>query len=77
MSSTDGFNEEASGYVSAAVQEYCRLHIAASDEVVNPAYCKVIDVGNGKVWPGVRATAQRMRDIEAECQNIAGLWPTI
>jgi hypothetical protein len=74
---THPHNEESAGYVSAAMQEYCRLHLAADDEIVNPAYCQVIDVASGKIFPGVKATAQRLKDIAAECQNIAGLWPTI
>lgn len=77
MSSTDNFNEEAAGYVSAIVQEYCRVHLVSGEDVVNPTFCKVIDVGNSKVFPGVKATAQRMKDVEAECQNIFDLWPSI
>lgn len=77
MSSSDNFNEEAAGYVSALLQEYTSQILLADGEIVNPSYCQVIDVGNGKVFPGVKATAQRMKDIEAECQNIFGLWPTI
>lgn len=77
MSSSDNFTEEAAGYVSTLVQEFVRQHHLKDGEIVNPNYCQVIDVGNGIVYPGVKATAQRMKDIEAECQNIFGLWPTI
>jgi len=77
MSSSDNFTEEASGYVSALLQEYARQFLCDDGSVVQPTYCQVIDVGNRKVFPGVKATAQRMKDIEAECQNIFGLWPTL
>ena len=77
MSATTSFNEEAAGYVSATVQEYCKRFVANDNEVVHAPYCQVIDVGNGIVHSGVRATRQRMKDIEAECQNIAALWPSI
>ena len=77
MSTSDNFNDEAAGYVSAIVQEYCKAHITQGNEIVNPAYCQVIDVGNGVVYPGVKATAQRMKDVAAECQNIFGLWPSV
>ncbi len=77
FSKTRPHTEASAGYVSAIVQEYCRLHIAAADEIVNPTYCKVIDVASGQVFPGVKATTQRMKDVAAECQNISGLWPTI
>lgn len=70
-------NEESAGFVSAVVQEFCRFHVAADDEVVNPSFCSVIDVASGKVFYGVKATTQRMKDVSAECQNIAALWPSI
>ena len=73
MSASTSFDEEAAGYVSAAVQEYCRRSISVDDEVVHAPYCRVIDIGNGIVHPGVRSTRQRLRDIEAECQNIVAL----
>lgn len=77
FSTTSPHNEETAGYVSAAVQEYCRLHVAKQDEITSAEYCQVIDVASGTVFPGVKAIIQRLKDIEAECQNIAALWPTI
>ena len=77
LSSSAKFNEEAAGYVSAAVQEYCKRFFINDNEIVHAPYCQIIDVGNGIVFPGVKATVRRMKDIEAECQNIAGLWPSI
>ena len=77
LSASANFDSEAAGYVSAAVQEYCKRFLVNDDEVVHAPYCQVIDVGNGIVHPGVRAAARRMKDIEASCQNIAALWPSI
>ena len=77
MSASTSFNEEAAGYVSATVQEYCRRFLSENDEVVYAPYCQVVDVGNGIIHPGVRSITKRMRDIESECQNIAALWPSI
>lgn len=78
FSKTHPHNEESAGFVSAAVSEYCRMHIVGySDAIVNPAFCQVIDVASGRVFPGVKSTKQRLADISAECQNIAALWPTI
>lgn len=70
-------SEESAGYVSAAVQEYCRQSIAGDDEIVHAPYCQVIDVASGTIFPGVKSITQRLKDIQAECQNIAALWPTI
>jgi hypothetical protein len=77
MSKSDNFNEEAAGYASALLQEYTRQFLLEDGQVVQPTYCQVVDVGNRKVFSGVKSTAQRMKDIEAECQNIFGLWPTL
>ncbi|HEV7278374.1 MAG TPA: hypothetical protein VGN80_19005 [Devosiaceae bacterium] len=70
-------SKESAGYVSAALNEYCRLHVASYDGIVNPAFCQLIDVASGTVFPGVKSTKARLNDIGAECQNISALWPTI
>lgn len=68
---------ESAGYVSAMVQEFLTRHVAQGDEIVSANLCPVIDVGSGQVFPGVKSITKRLKDIEAECQNIAALWPTI
>ena len=73
---THALDEDAAGYVSAVLQEWCKTHLHADGNVAGNL-CSVIDVGSRKFHPGVRAIAARMRDIEAECQNIAARWPTI
>ncbi|MEF3368053.1 hypothetical protein V3H18_16075 [Methylocystis sp. 9N] len=70
-------DDESAGYVSAALNEFCKTHLSDGTEIVNPEFCKVIDVASGKVFKGVKSTKQRLADIAAECQNIAALWPTI
>ena len=77
FSRTHPHDEDSAGHVSAVVQEWCRLHACGQDEIVNPAYCSVIDVASGKVFAGVKSTVARMKDVDAECQNIAALWPSI
>jgi hypothetical protein len=77
FSKTHPHNEESAGYVSAALNEFCRVHLVQDDEIVNPTFCKLIDVASGKVFDGVKSTKKRLADIAAECQNIAALWPTI
>lgn len=73
---TFSLNEDASGYVSAILQRWC-ADCLPDDGVTSAPLCFVIDVGAKNVWPGVKATAKRMKDVEAYCQNIAALWPTI
>jgi len=69
-------NDDSAGYVSAVIQEYCKSILAGNEDVFGP-YCFVIDVASQTVFPGVRATTNRMKDVVAECRNIKGLWPTI
>jgi hypothetical protein len=76
FSRTYPLNEESAGYVSALLQEHCKARYASEGEPHGP-YCAVIDVGSKTVYAGVKSTAQRMKDIEATCRNIADLWPSI
>ncbi len=69
-------DEESAGYVSAIVQEWCKVNLYNEGTTHGPL-CTVIDVGSQTVYPGVKATTQRMKDVEAECQNIAALWTSI
>lgn len=73
---TFSLNSDSAGYISATLQEWCRTCLA-DEGVTAPHLCYVIEVGAQEVWPGVKATAQRMKDLAAYCQNIAALWPTI
>lgn len=75
-SKTRPLNEESAGYVSAIVQQYCMETMPDDGDAYAP-YCFVIDLGSMRVYPGMKSTVQRMKDVEAECRNIAGLWPTI
>ncbi len=69
-------NKDTAGIVSAMVQEWCRTHIAGASTVWGP-YCSVLDIGSRSFYPGVKATAARIKEVEANCQNIVGMWPTI
>lgn len=69
-------NEDSAGTVSAILQEWSKIHLADAGACFGPL-CPVIDVGSRKVYPGIKATKARMNDVEASCQNIAALWPSI
>jgi hypothetical protein len=68
---------ESAGYVSALLQEYSKDHLVAGNGEAFGPYCCVIDIGSKTFCAGVKATVARMKDVEAACQNIAGLWPSI
>lgn len=74
---TFSLNPESAGYVSALLQRYTEEKLVENGELMFANYCTIIDIGSKEVYPGVKSTAQRIKDVEAECQNIAGLWPTI
>ena len=69
-------NEESAGIVSAVVQEWCRIAFMG-DALAQGDMCCVIDVGSHRHFPGVKATANRLKEVDSACQNIAALWPTI
>ena len=73
---TFSLTAETSGYASALLQEWHRVH-QPDEGLPHGPLCYVIDVGAKQVWPGVKSTTARMKEIASHCQNIAALWPTI
>jgi len=77
LSKAGAFDEDMAKTVSAVVQHYLADHGNSGEEIIYAPYCQVVDVASGTVFPGVKAITQRMKDVAAECQNIAAIWPTI
>ena len=77
FSKTHPLTEDGAGYISAILQDFCKQHVVNDVEIVNPSYCFVIDIGCQRVFKGVKSITQRLKDVQAECQNIAALWPSI
>lgn len=73
---TNQLNAQSAGYVSAILQEWTTVNLYDEGQASGPL-CGVVDVGSETFYEGVRATRQRMRDIEDACETIAALWPTI
>ena len=67
---------ETSGFASALLQEWHRVH-QPDDGSPHGSICYVIDVGAKRVWPGVKSTTARLKEVASHCLNIAALWPTI
>jgi hypothetical protein len=70
------FSDGDAGIVSAILQEWCK-NCMPDDGLPQGDMCAVIDVCSKKFHGGVKATAMRLQQVEAACQNIAALWPTI
>lgn len=73
---TNPLNDDAAGFGSTVLQEWCRANMV-DDGAPSGPHCFVIDVGSKRVHSGVRSNVQRMNGIQAACQNIHALWPTI
>lgn len=73
---TFSISDESAGYLSAVLQEWAKINLP-DDGAPSGVHCYVIDIGASRVCAGVKATAARMKDVEAVCENIAALWPTI
>ena len=69
-------NEEQADYVSAMVHSYCETHLWKHGQPFG-GHCMVIDLASGKVYPGVKAVKQRLKDVANACGQIAALWPGI
>jgi hypothetical protein len=67
---------DSAGYVSVLLQEYTKTYLVNEGEAYGP-FCPVIDIGSQVMVGGLKATIARMREIEAACRNILGMWPTI
>lgn len=68
-------DDDCAGMASAVVQEWCKTNLP--DGTTYGPMCKVLDIGSRRVCPGVKSTVARMKEVEANCRNILGLWPTI
>ena len=73
---TFSLNEEGGGLVSAVMQEWFKTNMP-DDGVPSGPHCYVIDIGARRVCKGVRSTTARIKEVTANCRNIAALWPTI
>lgn len=73
---TNPLNEEAGGYISTALQMYLDSFLQSTG-VPSAKHCLTIDIASGKVYEGVTAITQRKKDVEAACEQIFNLWPSI
>jgi hypothetical protein len=68
-------DDDCAGMASALVQEWCKAHLPKG--ATHGPLCPVLDIGSRRVCAGVKSTAARMKEVEANCRNIVALWPTI
>lgn len=73
---TNPLSEESAGYVSAISAHYCAAHFA-DNGTADSRLCMVVDLASECVYPGVKSTKARLKDVDAACEQIFNLWDTI
>ncbi len=73
---TNPLTEDMAGYVSAVAARFCDAYLA-DEGVADSRLCFVLDLASARVYPGVKSTTLRMKDVDAACDQIFNLWDTI
>ena len=73
---TNPLSEEAAGYISAVASRFCECNLM-DEGVADSRLCLVVDMASTRVYPGVQSVGQRLKDVEAACEQIFNLWDTI
>jgi hypothetical protein len=73
---TNPLSEEAAGYVSAIAARFCDVYLA-DEGAADARLCFVLDLASARIYPGVKSTALRLKDVDAACDQIFNLWDTI
>lgn len=69
---TEPLDEEQAAYITAMMHTFCQDHLWKHGQP-HAAHCMVIDLASAKVYPGVKAIKQRMKDVANACGQIATL----
>lgn len=69
-------NDDSGQYIATMVRNYLE-GLAIKDAVVDPALCFVVDLPHERFFKAPTAFKQRTWDIEAACDEIKAVWPTI
>jgi len=73
---TEPLDEEQADYFTAMMHSFCQNHLWKHGAPYG-GHCMVIDLGSGKVYPGVKAVKQRLKEVGNACGQIAARWPGI
>lgn len=72
FSKTTPLTEKSAPYVAAALKVY--LGAEDTDSHIQPENCYVVDISTKKVFKAGKAHKNRIRDIEAACEEIEARW---
>ena len=77
FSKDDCLTDDTAPYITCVVMRHVQDHSQPPNHTARHANCQVIDVFGKRIHPAPRATTRRFQDIDAACQEIALLWPTV
>jgi hypothetical protein len=77
FSKADALTQNSAPYISAVVMMHVQDHALPSGYSARHAICQVVDVFARQVHVAPRAVTRRFQDIDAACQEVSTLWPTI
>jgi hypothetical protein len=73
---TNPLYEDSAGYVSAVTHRFCDAYLV-DEGSPNSQLCYVIDGASATVYPGTKSTINRLKDVDAACEQIFNLWATV
>jgi hypothetical protein len=77
ISKSGSLNKDASKHVSTLLFKYAEDYITEPDKILRKNNCLTYDVFADTVIESPSSVHKRWLQIEAACQNIAAIWPTI
>lgn len=72
FSKTVPLNPDGGEYIATLVHQFVDTGIESGQ--TDPRLCQVIDIFGGRVFSAPRATARRLRDLSAACEEIVRAW---
>jgi hypothetical protein len=76
FSKTNPLTEERAKYTGTILYRYAQERLS-QDKKVDYRLCHVIDVFARKIYRAPRTYKQRLKDVEAACEEIARVWPFV
>ena len=77
FSKADPLTNVSAPYITAALMQHIQNHHQPDGHSTRHQNCQVVDVFGGQVHSAPRAITRRFADIEAACQEIGLIWPTV
>ena len=77
ISKEDRLTDISAPYITCVVMRHVQANCTAGGAVARQGSCLVYDVFAGRVYAAPSAVTRRFQDIDAACQEITLVWPTV